>query len=64
MNRMTKILFGTYFFIGLLCFSGNADGWAQSGEEPDMKPVAEAMVSSSGIGWMPKINYTKLILNI
>jgi hypothetical protein len=44
----------------IICF---ADAAVYGGEAVS-RPVAEAMVSSSGISWMPKVNYTKLILTI
>lgn len=44
----------------IICFAAAA----VYGGESVSRPVAEAMVSSSGISWMPKVNYTKLILNI
>jgi hypothetical protein len=34
------------------------------GQQPDHKPVAEEMFGGSGISWMPKINYSRLVLTI
>jgi hypothetical protein len=63
MRKAKRYLFTT-LFLTLVCFLGVSSGFAQLGEEPIMKPVAEVMVGSSGISWMPKVNYSKLILNI
>jgi hypothetical protein len=48
----------------VLCFIGAADVSAQRGPEPDFKPVADEMIGSSGITWVPKMNYARLILTI
>ena len=63
MRKAARYLFIT-LFLTLVCFLGVTDGFARVGEEPVLKPVADVMIGSSGINWMPKINYTKLILNI
>ncbi|MGD2084756.1 MAG: tail fiber domain-containing protein [Candidatus Aminicenantes bacterium] len=64
MSKATRYLFATLFLTVVIGFLGIANGFARVGEEPEMKLVAEIMVGSSGISWMPKVNYTQLILNI
>ncbi len=64
MRKATRFLFTTLLLTLVICFFGISNLSAQVGEEPGMKPIADAMMSSSGISWMPKVNYTKLILNI
>jgi hypothetical protein len=64
MRNATRYLFTTFIMALIIGFLGIANVFAQVGEEPDMKPVAEVMMGSSGISWIPKVNYTKLILNI
>jgi hypothetical protein len=64
MRKAPRYLFTSLLMTLVLCFLGVTHVFAQVGEEPYMKPVADAMISSSGISWMPKVNYTKLILNI
>jgi hypothetical protein len=64
MRKAKRYLFTTLLMTLVICFLGVTHVFAQVGEEPDMKPVADAMMSSSGISWMPRVNYTKLILNI
>ncbi|MGD2090370.1 MAG: tail fiber domain-containing protein [Candidatus Aminicenantes bacterium] len=34
------------------------------GQEADFKPVADEMIGSSGISWVPKVNYSRLELTI
>ncbi|MCP4713450.1 MAG: hypothetical protein GY869_32880, partial [Planctomycetes bacterium] len=64
MRKATRFLFTTLLLTSVLCFFGISNSFARVGEEPDMKPVADVMMSSSGISWMPKVNYMKLTLNI
>jgi len=47
----------TLMMIGLFSLSINA-------QNADNKPIAEEMIGSSGINWMPKLNYSKLELTI
>jgi hypothetical protein len=50
--------------IFVLYFTGVADASAQPGTEPDLKPVADEMIGASGITWVPKMNYARLVLTV
>jgi hypothetical protein len=48
----------------VVCVMGTVDVAAESGGSPDSKPVADEMIGSSGITWMPKVNYKRLVLTV
>jgi molybdopterin converting factor small subunit len=52
------------FMFFVIYFIGIANVFAQSGTEPDFKPVADEMIGASGITWIPKINYAQLKLTV
>lgn len=45
----------------ILCFTVPVHAAAKG---PDFKPVADEMIGSSGITWMPKINYAQLVVTV
>jgi hypothetical protein len=45
----------------ILCITGTAGFAAVKG---DFKPAADEMIGSSGITWMPKVNYSRLVLTV
>jgi hypothetical protein len=45
----------------ILCFTVPVHAAAKG---PDFKPVADEMIGSSGITWMPKINYAQLLVTV
>jgi hypothetical protein len=45
----------------VLCIMGTLHAAANT---PDFKPVADEMIGSSGITWMPKINYAQLVITV
>jgi hypothetical protein len=48
----------------VVCFIGIASASAKSGPEPDLKPVADEMIGASGITWVPKMSYARLVLTV
>jgi hypothetical protein len=50
----------TLLIVGFLCITAVDSGFARSGK----KPVADVMISSSGINWIPNVNYSQLTVSI
>ncbi|MCP5102837.1 MAG: tail fiber domain-containing protein [bacterium] len=50
------------FFV--LCFTGTAAAATESNSEPVDRPVADVAVAANGIGWSPKVEFAKLVLNV
>jgi hypothetical protein len=52
------------FMAFILCLTGITEVFGEVGRTTDNKPVADEMIGSSGITWMPKVNYGQLELRI
>jgi hypothetical protein len=61
MNRKQKILSTTILMAFVLLWFGMT-GFSAS--RPEYKPVADEMIGSSGITWVPKVNYAQLVLTV
>jgi len=48
----------------VLCVVGAATAAAAPGNVPGDKPIADAMIGSTGITWVPKVNYARLALTV
>ncbi|MCX6583684.1 MAG: tail fiber domain-containing protein [Candidatus Aminicenantes bacterium] len=51
-------------FLTVFSFSGAAYASATSTEPPDAKPVAEVVVNSGGINFLPKVNCEQILLTL
>lgn len=64
MNRLITVL-STFILVFLLvCFMGTAEVSAVPGNAPGEQPAADVMLTSSGINFMPKVNYAQLVINV
>jgi hypothetical protein len=48
----------------VIWFMGTADVSAACGNESDSRPVADEVLGSSGITWMPKVSYAQMVLRV
>jgi len=64
MNKMKRFLFTSLLAVLVLCFVGTANAVVSPIDVPDPKPVAEEMIGSGGITWMPKVGYARLIMTV
>jgi hypothetical protein len=60
--QQKKQLLSTAILIAIiLCFVGMLDAAAKMQKD---KPVADVMIGSSGISWVPKVSYAQLVLTV
>jgi hypothetical protein len=64
MSKMKGFSLTSIFAVLVLCFIGTSVVSASPGEVPDYKPVADEMIGSNGITWMPKVEYARLVLTV
>jgi hypothetical protein len=61
---MKRVLFVSLLVISVLCIVGRSNVSATEGEKADYKVVAEEVIGSGGISWLPKGNYEQLSLTV
>jgi hypothetical protein len=61
MQQKKQLLSTTILIAIILCFVGMLDAAAKMQKD---KPVADVMIGSSGISWVPKVSYARLVLTV
>jgi hypothetical protein len=61
---MKRVLFVSLLVISVLCIVGRSNVSATEGDKAGYKAVAEEMIGSGGITWLPKGNYEQLSLTV
>jgi hypothetical protein len=64
MNKTKRFLITTVLTVLVLSFMGTVNGAVSTGKLPDSQPVADEMIGSSGITWVPKISFAQLLLTV
>jgi hypothetical protein len=64
MRKAARYLFTTLIITLVIGFPGITNVFARGAEEPVMKPVADEIIGSNGITWVPKMNYARLELTV
>jgi hypothetical protein len=64
MSKMKGFSLTSILTFLVLCFIGTSMVSASPGEVPDYKPVADEMIGSSGITWLTKVEYARLVLTV
>ncbi len=64
MNKKTFLSVCVLMFLTVFSFNGSAFTSAAYTDPPDAKPVADEVVNSSGINFLPKVNCEQIVLTV
>ncbi|UCH92717.1 MAG: tail fiber domain-containing protein [Candidatus Aminicenantes bacterium] len=64
MNKMKEFSLTSSLAVLILCFIGTSAVSASTGKAPGYKPVADEMIEASGITWLAKVDYVRLVLSV
>ena len=65
MEKKTRSFVTLVLTVVVLCFIGTVDMEAASGKVPGGKDsVADVIMGAEGINWLPKVDYSRLVLNV
>jgi hypothetical protein len=62
--KMKKFSLTLVLTVFCVCFVCLADVSAANCEQPNAEPVAEEVIGSSGVTWLPKVSFNQLILSV